>query len=637
MKKKLRKVISLVLTVSMVMTCAMVVSIPAASATTVNTSTSFSEDFEGYTASTNAGNVVAQLWAHDWFVADETQMYTTKSASAFPYNSLTSFAQVVNLDGSRCLLIGTPNQSTNFNNYGLGRAFPGVAADGAASGIYEIQFDFKPYATQTAPVQFLFTMNTADGSAANKTVAQHNILAAYQNYLYMGYRNYLTLYNNNVTQGKMYGNDTGGMTWYTVKAVVDCDARYYSVELYNRGTGALVARRSPVSFDANESIGFLKLSALGMGNAHRVYVDNISMEKKETKDLTIYNETFDSFDPTSTYQASTGMTTGSGTEVVTGNSYFEGFTPWRYNSDIGKAYMFGTMSVGNQSSQVVRLGGGTASGLVYKQVGEDLVTQTTQPLRGLFKTSFKFKPANIQDDVTVNVIPSESTNIANNNACAVFKLASNNSTPYLITADGHQALNPESWYQADLYFDVVNQQLTTQVRDTSNNTLTFVKTVSGMTAVRAIMFNVPSTSAIYMDDVVLAYCSASDVPTPAVPTEAPTEAPTEPPVEHVNIDSVQIGGTVVDELSDITANSSIDVAVDYSSNDGISGIAMIAFYKGNKFFTLLPNTLTLDPNTSGTATYTFTAPNMSGVTKALVLLWDSFETIMPYCEAVAFE
>lgn len=523
----------MVVTISMVMACMVVTNVLVASAATTNTPTEYFEDFESY-GELNQQNTLLTLKDSGWYACDDTQLYTNVSTVA-PYSSMGyKLANIVTQDGSKALRIVTAGQTKGSTSaqYGYGRALPGVNVNGAATGVYQIQFDYKPVATSNK-VQFYFGLNTADGSASNATNAQHNLVSGYNTNFYTGYRDYSTLYSNNVAQGTINAADTtyaGGLVWYTVKAVVDCDARYYSVEIYNRSTGKLVSRRSPISFAANENVGFIKFSALGLDNVYAVYIDNVHILANQTNDKLIYNETFDTFSSSSSYKASAGMTTGSSTEVFTGNSYFEGYTPWRYNTTIGNAYAFGTMNNGVKSSQVVRFGNGTSSGLVYMQAGENLVTSSTQPSRGLFKTSFKFRPANIGDDVTVNVIPSVSTNIANNNACAVFKITNNNGTRYLETPDGYQdqELSASGWYQAQLFFDVVNRQLTTKITDTSNHSITFTKSISGLTAVKAIMFNVPSTSAVYMDDIKLEYCDASDVPTPA-PTEAPTEAPTPTP------------------------------------------------------------------------------------------------------------
>lgn len=541
MKKRLCKIISLMVTLCMVISCAVSISIPVASAETVNTGTAFSEDFEDYTVSDKLTTVIPELWADDWFIANETQMYTTKSPSAVPYKQLTSYVKVVNKDGSKCLQIETPNGNTALSNYGLARALPGVSATGAASGVYEINFDFKPYATGTAPVQFRFSMNTADGSAANASAAQHDILAAEANYLYTGYRKYETLRDNNVPQGKIYGLDAGGLIWYTVKAVVDCDARYYSVELYNRETGALVARRSPISFTGDETIGFLKLSALGIGKAHCVWVDNVSIEKKETGDNTIYNETFDSFTD-ATYQAATGMTT-----EYTGTSYFEGFTPWRYHDSVGNNYGLETDEA--RQSQVVRLGNGAASGLVYLQAGEDLVTPTTQPSRGILKASFKVKPTAVVSDATVTVASSFANLNHAANSIFTIKKAGNN-TPYIETADGAQAIPATQWYNVELFVNVVSGKVTTRLNAMgAHQTIVFTK--DGPTIpVKGIMFKVPEDSNILMDDIKLEYVSPSAVPSgeateapTAVPTEAPTEDPSVTEAPLVTYDYIQSGKT----------------------------------------------------------------------------------------------
>ena len=584
---KSRKIISLVIVMSMLMACIVVVNVPVVSAAPRPdeiTSTKYYDTFEHYGGNFGYKATLQGLdqYCGGWYAANHTQITPLANASAYSAVNY-KLVELTTVDDTHCLHITSPvdkNNNTTMPDYGYAKVFPGVTtngtATGAATGYWEITFDFKPVLNANNKTQFAFTLNTGDGTAANDTAAQHNIIAGYGTNLYLGYRNYETIKNNNVTQGTLAAGSSLSR-WYTVKTYLNCDAHYYSVELYNKATGKLIARRSPISFAGNENIGFLKFSALGINNEqHDVYVDNITIEQKATADKTIYNETFNSFTAGSTYSASVGMTTGSATEVVTGDSYFEGFTPWRYNTNIGKAYAIDTID----GRKAVQLGNTGGSGLVYMQVGESLVTSSTQPSRGLFETSFKFKPVAIDDDVTVNVIPSVSTNIANNNVCAVFKIFNDNGTPYLQTTNGYQdqPLSNDSWYQVKLFFDVENQQLTTRITDTTNTSFTFAKTVSGMSAVKAIMFNVPGTSNVYMDDIKLEYCSASAVPNPsptAAPTAAPTEAPTAAPVAPT------VSMTAKASASQ-TVTDAFYYVINIVLNDGIANTFVVKHFPANR-------------------------------------------------------
>lgn len=591
MKTRLRKVISLMVTICMVMTCMVFVNVPVVSATTTNTSTEYFEDFEGFSA-LNQQNTLLTLKDSGWYACDDTQLYTNVSTVA-PYSSMSyKLAEITTQDDSKVLKIITAGQTKGNTSaqYGYGRALPGVAANGAATGVYQIQFDYKPVLTSNK-AQFYFGLNTADGSASSATNAQHNLVAAYGTNFYTGYRNYQTLYNsgNSIPQGTIGASAAGGVIWYTVKATVDCDARYYSVEIYNRSTGALIARRSPISFAADENVGFIKFSALGLDNVYAVYIDNVHILANQTNDNLIYNETFDTFSTSNSYQASTGMS-----GEVSGTSYFEGYTPWRYHANVGKAYAFGTMN----GSQVVRLGGGTASGLVYWQIGEDLVNRATQPARGLFKTSFKFRPATIGDDVTVNVA-SNATDLNNNDEHAFFKIANDSGTPTYVAADGTtQALTNGAWYQAELFFDVVNQVVTTRITDTSHHSRVFSQSgESTPITVKAIMYKVPSTSAVYMDDIKLEYCSASDVPATPAPTEAPTAEPTQAPTAP----TVDMGSA----KPAVNGENAFYYVINVTLNDGTASAFTVKHYP-------------TDRDEAVADIQNFTVSNISGLTAKLI-------------------
>lgn len=510
---KLRRFLSVMITTAVVMTNA--VGIITANAETVNLDAEYSEDFGTYTT-LNYQKTLKNLKDYGWYMADHETLYDNVDTVA-PYSTYNyKLAKIVTKDGSNCLQIVSPGEinstsDANVPNYGYGKTFPGVAAGEAVTGSWEINFDFKPYVNTGAKntTQFAFTLNTGDGSASSETAACHNIVAGYGQRFYLGYRDYKQLLNGNVTQGTLKAVDIGGEAWYKVKTVLNCDARYYSVELYN-AAGKLLARRSPISFAADESIGFLKFSALGMKQDSWVYVDNISI-KKIAENRTIYNETFDTFTNDS-YAAKDGMTTGGVSEDFGGNSYFEGYTPWRFHSDIGNSYALEPDDA--NSGKVVRLGdkGATkdnteASGLVYMQASDSLQTQETEQLRGKLKTSFKIKPETIVNDVTVNVIPNFSSDITDDN-CAYFKITDNDGTPQFVKASGECVdLDASEWYDAELVFDTLNRTVATAVKDTEGNDIAD-SLMEGNTvpdAVKAVMFKVDGGSSVLVDDIKLEY------------------------------------------------------------------------------------------------------------------------------------
>lgn len=512
---KSRRIISLIIAFAMLMTCVTTLSMPTVFAETVNTATAYSEDFQGHSA-TNYQHTLQALKDDGWYMADNDTLYSTVDAVA-PYSTIQyKLARIVSKDSDMCLQIVSAGEKNSTDNeliptYGYAKTFPGVEAGEAATGIWEIGFDFKP-ALINKQTQFAFTLNTVDGSASGD-VAQHNIIAGYGQRFYLGYRNYKTILDHNVIPDTLKAANIGGEAWYRVKTILNCDAHYYSVELYNRETGALIARRSPISFASDETIGFVKFSALGIKQSSYVYVDNVSIQKA-AREATIYNETFDSF-TNNTYRAADGMTTGTSPEDFTGDSYFEGYTPWRFHESIGNSYALEQDTT--LGSQVVRLGdlpstqdATEASGLVYMQVDEPLTTHETQPLRGLLKTHFKIKPETIAQDVTLNVIPGIKYDITNNDY-AVCKITNTAGVPQFVKANGETvSLDASQWYQVDLTFDVVDRRVTTVVQDLAGHTVAESR-LSGNAApnaIRALMFQASGGSSVLMDDIKLEYYTA---------------------------------------------------------------------------------------------------------------------------------
>lgn len=513
----MRKLISWIVTAAVVVTNAAILSVPVVSAETVDTDTLYSENFDGF-ENKNYSPTLTALKEYGWYAADYNTLYTTVD-NVGPYKTYSGkFAKITTVDNSKVLQIssageGDSTQSADIPKYGYAKTFPGVAAGEAATGSWEINFDFKPYLVNNT-TQFAFTLNTGDGSASADAAAQHNIIAGYGQKFYLGYRDYNALLNNNVKQGILAAADIGGVTWYRVRTILNCDARYYTVELYNRETGKLIARRSPVSFAADETIGFLKFSALGYKQKSTVYIDNVSIEKI-ARQATIYEETFDTF-TNGDYRAEDGIIISAETaEDFTGNSYFEGHTPWRFYENVGNSYALENDET--LSSQVVRLGDNPetaekieASGLVYMQGNEMLITQTTEERRGLLKIGFKIKPETIADDVTLNIAPAVKCDITNNDY-SVFKITNDEGVAKFVRKNGEDVeLDGSKWYDVEITFNVVDRKVTTTVKDLEGNGVAD-NAVTGNnatpTAVKAFMLKVDGGSSVLVDDIKLEYAT----------------------------------------------------------------------------------------------------------------------------------
>ncbi len=591
---KLRKITSLVITSAMVITAAAAIYMPTASAKTENGV--FTEDFENMplTSTTTASATTEALAEDDWW------QVTSTTAGKFTGN----FAEVVGDDSNHYLQLTTPGNSTKYYDYGIGRLFPGQGT--TAKGVWDISFRFMPAGTKANPIQFNFSMNTLNGDTET---APHNIISAYNNKMYLGYRAYKPLYDGaGVPQGRIDNGAVAGsvaLVWYDVKVKLDCDRRYYSVELWRNGE--LMARRSPVNFAGNETISFLKLSALGMTTIARVFVDDIRIAPGK-KDNTIYHEDFE-FE--SSALVSDGISTGGETEDVSGHSYFEGYTPWRAHKDIGKAY---SLEVDPDiASQAVTLGddsSATGSGLIYMPALDKIVTSSTQNIRGMVKTSFKFKPETIgEGGAKVNVIGDYTQDITDASSVA-FEIADDNGTPVLVKNDGSYAeLDSETWYDAEMVFDVTNGTVKTTVVDLSleEEVASFtstVDTIAEKNAIKGIMFNVPGGSVVRADDINLEYY----MPVPVIG-------------KVVAMD--QFGEIIQDGASITAALKAIRIPVGCALNPNTANVNTItledensnvieytASLAGNAYTLNLTNLL--KPNTSYRVTVPATVANVAG-------------------------
>ena len=632
---KLRTIISSILAAAAVLTNGSVISVPIVSAETTNTDTVYREDFEDF-ESLNYSPTLKALNEYGWYAADHNTLYDVVD-SVPPYSTYSGkFAKIDPVDNSKVLRVvsageGNNTQNSDIPQYGYAKTFPGVPAGEAASGTWEISFDFKPYLLKDNTTQFAFTLNTGDLSDVGVKSAQHNIIAGYGQRFYLGYRDYNTLLNDKVQQGTLKASEIGGVIWYTVRTILNCDDRYYSVELYNRETGALIARRSPVSFDADETIGFLKISALGYKQNSCVFVDNISIEKAE-KDTVIYNETFDELTDDS-YRAEDGMTTGAGSEDLSYSSYFEGFTPWRFHEGIGNSYCLENDEM--LSSQVARLGDDPrttdtteVSGLVYMQACEPLLNQRTARARGMLKTSFKIKPEMIVDDVSVNVIADAKDDITSDES-ALFKITNNEGSPAVIKGDGgYSALDPAEWYDVELICDAVGRAVNITVKDLAGNEIASSRTEGTATpdAVSAVMFNVDGGSSVLVDDIKLEYDK------------------TAPSVSKGEIVLTDRLGNIITDIGDVTAGSTVNVLFSY--DDGVdeaeNSTVVLAFYDDNNIVGVHTADYTVQPDADKTdeKTIAVTIPSeldMDMVDKISVFVWNGLQNIKPLTRDINLE
>ncbi len=614
---KWRKMIGAAVAAAAVVASAAVISMPQAYAETINTDTVYREDFDGF-EKLNYSPTLKALKDYGWYAADNNTLYTEVD-SVPPYKTYEGkFAQIAKVDGSMVLVIasageGNSTQNSDIPKYGYGKTFPGASACEAVTGTWEISFDFKPYLSNKM-TQFAFTFNTGDESDLTEASAQHNIIAGYGQRFYLGCRDYKWLLDNSVTQGTLKASDIGGEVWYTVKTVLNCDARYYTVELYNRATGELIARRCPISYDKDENISFIKFSALGFKQKSYVFVDNISIEKTE-KNAVIYNETFDTFTNES-YHAADGIRTGTESEDFSGNSYFKGHTPWRFDESIGNDYCFEDDDT--LSSQVVRLGddiktAGTyeKSGLIYMQANEPLIDRKTAPYRGMLKTSFKIKPETVADDFSVNVIPDANVDIASDES-AFFKIVNLNGTPAVSDGDGeYVSLDSSKWYNVDLTFDAMGDAASAEVTDLSGNYVakSFVTGDSAPDAIKAIMLVSKGGTSVLADDIKLEY---SD--------------------RLLGVTSVTVNEEPLTSLSDITPLSTVNVGICYNNqtNQTLNSNVIFALYSDDALVNVQTADFSVQSSLHGTDSQAaeFTVPSdvdTDSVNKMSVFVWDALD------------
>ena len=496
---KIRKFASLVCSLAMIITNAAVISVPAASAEeNEEEGYSFFEDFESYEEVSDSYSLVDamnDLYADGWSVATDNA-FTARNED----DNNQKFAQVV-LDGDNKVLELTTSKA-------LGRMLD--PATETPSGSYEISFKFKPVDIGKKQMLFDLSLNSFNETAA---VAKHNILYSY-NGMKMGHR-------TNSINVPMTQVGTAEEAWYDVKCVINNDGGYYSVELYKEGE--FVARRGAINYAKDEKIGFLKLS--GFGTA--IYVDDVSIRACEPEML-IYEDDFERY--SEVRLPSSYVNVGSSVSEATsrdGDSFFEGYTPWRALKTFGNCYDL--VYDKTLESRVVRLGDDITTGSVQEGTGltlmpldGELLTKESQAKRGKLKLTYKFMHFSSNGYASaVDIIsdykyagkwdypPQVAVQEKGLSRPAVAGL------PYLRTNDAPVKINQSLWYDAEVIFDVINDEVTVIVREdstgvevahfTHNTNWINPSTAPTFDKVKGINFRAVQGSAIYIDDVRLEY------------------------------------------------------------------------------------------------------------------------------------
>ena len=480
---KMKKIITFVSAAALVLTSLTAVSVPSALAD----ETAFFEDFEGYETVGGAyslADTMNDLYADGWSVAGDNA-FTARDEN----DDSQQFARVVK-DGNNKVLELTTGSA-------LGRMLlPDVEAP---QGSYEISFKFKPQEAGS----FDFSVNCFNGFA---NLAKHNIIYS-DGVMRMGHR-------DNSISVPLTRVGTPENVWYDVKCVINNDPGYYSVELYKEGE--FVARRGAINYDDDEKLGFLRIGA----NGSTVYVDDISIKPCETEML-IYEDGFDSY--SEVVLPKTMLTVGATTTEASsmeGDSFFEGYTPWRALKLFGNYYdlQYDTKI----ESQVVRLGDDTkttpqeSTGMTFMALDGDLLTKDSQLKRGRLKLTFKFRHASNCNKTAIDLLSDyQLTNLKSTDYVAQMAIMGRPSTPSFYFPNAKFTAINTNWFDAEIIFDVINDEVTVIVREHDSvkefahftHHTNWINTSAAPTAekIKAINFRAAGGSTVYIDDVKLEY------------------------------------------------------------------------------------------------------------------------------------
>ncbi|MBR0365250.1 MAG: hypothetical protein IJH94_00425, partial [Clostridia bacterium] len=413
------------------------------------------------------------------------------------------FARVVS-DGDKKVL----EISNDKTNTGLGRMLD--PSTEAPEGSYEINFRFKPVDPGDNVMLLDFSINSFN---EKNSIAKHNMLYSNKGTMRMGHR-------TSSVDVPMTRVGEAEEVWYDVKCVVNNDGGYYSVELYKEGE--FIARRGGINYDGEEKIGFLKLSGYGK----TILVDDVSI-RPCNPEMLIYEDDFDSYSEVKLPE--TMLTVGASVseqQSRNGDSFFEGYTPWRALKTFGNRYdlVYDKLIV----SQVVELGDDVtttaqeSTGLILMPLEGEFLTKESQAKRGRLKLTYKFRHFSQNGYAsTVDIIndyrysskwdypPQVAIQDKGLSRPAVAGL------PYLRTNNTAVKINQSLWYEAEVIFDVINDEVTVIVREdaTSSEIANFKHNTNWINPdsapvfdkVKAINFRAMTGSSVYIDDVRLEY------------------------------------------------------------------------------------------------------------------------------------
>ena len=501
MKKK--RIVALAVVVALTATSFTAISAPSALAEEYDSFQdveSYSEDFEGYELTGETHFLEAtmdDLYAGDWSVVGDNSFIERNDS-----NMSQQFAQVISDEGNQVLSLSSGRA--------LGRMLdPGFETP---AGSYEVSFRFKP----TEGGSFDFSLNSFNESA---NAAKHNILYSDGSSMRMGHR-------QNSVNVPLTRVGTAENVWYDVKCILNNDAGYYSVELYKEGE--FVARRAAINYAGNELIGFLSFS----GNGSTVYVDDVSITPCEQETL-IYEDNFDSYSEVrraTTYAPIASSVTEA--KSWEGESFFEGYTPWRALMGLFNIAKASTVSYGDyydlvyddtRASQVLKLGETNNSSMILMPLDGEFLTKENQTKRGRLKISFKFRDYTNGTGLATVVDALGQYNYGNKwdypPQFAIMEQTLGSPAvrgqPYLKTIGQPVKINQSLWYDAEIIFDVVNDNVSILVKEdsTGKEIANFTHQTNWMSPgraptldrIKAINFRSLSGSATYIDDFKLEY------------------------------------------------------------------------------------------------------------------------------------
>ena len=464
---KLRKILSLAVVAAVVMTNAVIMTVPTAYAAAEKSGTKYTQGF-GRAAADYAATFNG-LKGTGWYGADNTQLVTNASDVVYSSGGTNKkFGQIVadptGMAGNYCLEVCTAGLKTGhvgsyyFKNYGYGTTFPGVEANQNVSGSWEIEFYFIPKDSDPETdgfqnSEFAFTINTSEGP--------NNLVSCDGTNMILGrYNGFDPTASSIPFSAPAMDKLTLEDATYKVNVFLNIDQGYYSVEL--RKDTILIARRSPITLNST-NVRFLKFSALGINSVSYVYIDNLKMVSAAdpSSTLTEGREKLIFSDDFSTYTGS-GNADVAMTSEVTGTSFFpDKYSPWRAYAN---KTTYGNYSI---TDGVLRLGkqsGTEKSAMIYAIPGETIVNATTERTRGMLNVSFRINPAEIKNNngfyVTLGDAPGASTQKT------VFTMGPSGNKPKIMYEDRPATvLESDRWYSVNMTIDVINRAIKFVVTD----------------------------------------------------------------------------------------------------------------------------------------------------------------------------